>query len=43
VEQQALDAMARELRREPRNDHFSADRANWPMPGRYTVAADLDN
>jgi hypothetical protein len=43
VEQQALDAMARELRREPRNDDFSADRANWPMPGRYTVAADLDN
>jgi hypothetical protein len=43
VEKQVLDAMASELRREPRNADLRADRANWPMPGRYTVAADLDN
>jgi hypothetical protein len=42
LEKQVLDAMASELRREPRNDDLSADRARWPMPGRYTVAADLD-
>jgi Mannosyltransferase putative len=40
-EKQMLDAIASELRREPRNDDFSADRANWPMPGRYSIAADL--
>lgn len=43
AEKQVLDAIASELRREPRNGDVSAYRANWPRHGRYTLPADLDN